>query len=160
MIVSLEIVVKWRPNIFILAKLCYLFLWWQETVLKPYGLEWNLTQNGIMFLISIFIFTLFSFDNVFQHTFLLIILIFCIIRLNDKWYEDAIRGLPLFFILPYLFFTENFWRVIGNSFSVCAHFPHRQIKYSFLSHFTFAAFPIYIPLWMNVTLFCILLSVG
>ena len=123
MIVSLEIVVKWRPNIFILAKLCYLFLWWQETVLKPYGLEWNLTQNGIMFLISIFIFTLFSFDNVFQHTFLLIILILYIIGFNDKWYEDAIQRLPLFFILSYLFFTEIFWRVIGNSFSVCAHFP-------------------------------------
>ena len=160
MIVSLEIVVKWRPNIFILAKLCYLFLWWQETVLKPYGLEWNLTQNGIMFLISIFIFTLFSFDNVFQHTFLLIILILYIIGFNDKWYEDAIQRLPLFFILSYLFFTENFWRVIGNSFSVCAHFPTDKSNIHSYLIFAFAAFPIYILLWMNVTLFCILLSVG
>ena len=159
MIVSLEIVVKWRPNIFILAKLCYLFLWWQETVLKPYGLEWNLTQNGIMFLIYIFIFYSFYLTTCPKYSISIYIFKQMWILKQPIWrcHTNDSHSLLFFHIF---FFTENFWRVIGNSFSVCAHFPHRQIKYSFLSHFTFAAFPIYILLWMNVTLFCILLSVG
>ena len=106
------------------AKLCYLFLWWQETVLKPYGLEWNLTQNGIMFLIYIFIF--YSFHRTLCPNFLFYSYEVRIIK-QLVWRCHSVTP-TLFLFYHIFFFTENFWRVIGNSFSVCALFSHQKFK--------------------------------